>query len=97
MATLGNATAMSTDDTCTITELYMSNVCAHKVPPSMATAGGDEATGSPGTSIVQDCSKKGTLSSSKDETSNIMTPMGEGVGMKPTNEEPLAKGDITLV
>ena len=33
MAALGDATAMSTEDTCAIAELYMSNECAHKVPP----------------------------------------------------------------
>ena len=93
MAALGNVTAMSTDNTCTITELYMSGVCAQKVPPSMAKARGDEATGSPATSVVQACSKKGTISSSEDETSNDMTLLGEGIGMKPMNDELLAKLD----
>ena len=57
----------------------------------MAGAGGDEAAGSPATSIAQACSKKGTLSSSEDETSNDVTPLGEGIGTKPVDNELLAK------
>ena len=68
-AALGNATAINTDDKCTITELYMSNICAHKVPPSTAEARGDEAAGSPAMSIAQAGSKKGNLSSSENERS----------------------------
>ena len=91
IAALGDATAMSMEDTCAITDLYMSNKCTHKVPPSMAKAGGDKAAGSPVMSVAQACSKKGTLSSSEDETPNNMTPLGEGIGTKPTDKELLAE------
>ena len=91
MAALGNATAMIAEDTCAIADLYMSDDCTHRVPPSTAEAGGDEAAGLPVTTVAQDCSKKGTLSSSEDETSNDVTPLGEGVETKPTDEELLAK------
>ena len=52
MATLGDAMAMCMEDTCTLVDLYMSNNCAHEVPPSTAEAGGDEAAGKPATSIA---------------------------------------------
>jgi hypothetical protein len=42
-------------------------------------------------SVAQACPKKGTLSSSEDETSNDVTPLGEGLGTKPTDDEPLAE------
>ena len=71
----------------------MSNICAHKVPPSTAEARGDMAAGSPATSVAQACSKRSTISSSKDETSNNVT---QGVGMKTTYKEPLAKLDAIL-
>ena len=63
MVALGNATAMSAENTCDIVDLYMSDEDTHEVPLSMAKAGGDEAAGSPATSVAQACSKKGTLSS----------------------------------
>ena len=59
MDALGDATMMSMEDTWAIAEQYMSNVCTHKVPSSMAEASGDEATGLPATSVAQACSKKG--------------------------------------
>ena len=58
MVDLGNATVMSAEDTCAIMELYMSNECTHKVPPSTAEAGGDKAAGSPAMSIAQASSKR---------------------------------------
>ena len=93
MATLGNATVMSTEDTCNIVDLYTIDGCSCKVPPSTAEAGGDEATGTPATSVALACSKKGTLSSSEDETSNDVTPLGESVGTKPMDNEPLVELD----
>ena len=93
MAALGNATAMCAEDTCALADLYTSDECAHEVPPSTAKAGGDEAAGTRATSVAQACSKKGTLSSSEDETSHNMTPLGEGIGTKPTDDELLAKLD----
>ena len=90
MAALGDATAMSAENTCNIVDLYTSDKCTREVPPSTAEAGGDEATGSPAMSIAQACSKKGTLSSSEDETSNNVTPLGEGIGTKPTDKAFLA-------
>ena len=93
MASLGNATAMSTEDTFAIVELHTGDECTHKVPPSMAKAGGDKATGSPAISIAHACSKKDTLSSLEDEMSNDVTPFGEGIRMKPTDNKLLAKLD----
>ena len=61
----------------------------NKVPPSMAKAQGGKAAGSPVLSIALACSKKGSLSSYGDETSRNMTPLGGGIGSKPT--------DITLL
>ena len=40
MAALGNATAMSAENTCNIVNLYTSDGCTCKVPPSMTKAGG---------------------------------------------------------
>ena len=88
---LGDATVMSTENTCDIADLYTSNECTHRVPPSTTKAGGDKAAGSQAASIEQDSSKKGTLSSSEDETSNDVSPLGEGEGTKPTDNELLAE------
>ena len=74
----------------------MSDECTRKVPPSSAEAGGDEAAGSPAMTVAQACSKKGTLSSSEDETSNNMAPLGESIGTKPTNNKLLAEIDTIL-
>ena len=82
---------------CVIAELYMSDECTHKVPPSTAKAGGNKAAGSPATTLAQACSKKGTLSSSEDETSNNLTPLGEGIGTKPTDDELLAELDTVFM
>ena len=80
-----------------IAELYMSDVCTHKVPPSRAEARWDEATDSPATSVAPACSKKGTLSSSEDEMSNNVTPLGEGIGTKPMDNQLLAKSDTIFM
>ena len=47
----------------------------------------------PATSAAKACSKKGTLFSLEDEMFKNATPMGEGVGMRPMDEELLAKLD----
>ena len=86
MAALGDATMLSTEDTCAILDLYMGDGNIHKVPPSMAEARGDKAAGSQAMSVAQACSKKGSLSSLEDETSQDMTPLGEGIGTTPLNE-----------
>ena len=51
----------------------------------MADVGGDKAAGSPVMIMVLACSKKGTLSSADDETSQDVTSLGEGKGKKPMN------------
>ena len=93
MAALGDANAMSAEDTCNIIDLYTSDGCTGKVPPSMSKAGGDEAADSPAMSKAQACSKKGTLSSSEDETPNDVNPLGEGVRTKPLNHHLLVEPD----
>ncbi len=49
-----------------------------QVLPPMAIAGGDEAVGSPETSVALAPCKTGTLSSPEDELSSDRTPLGEG-------------------
>ena len=96
MADLGNTTAMSADDTWAILDLYMSDGHTCKILPSTAEAIGNETAGSLAKSVAQACSKKGSLSSLENETSNHMTPLGESVGMKPTGKAPLAYRTPTL-
>ncbi len=59
---------------------------AEQVVSSMANAGGDEAAGSPATSIASAPCETGTLSSPEDELSMDRTPLGEGTGAKPANK-----------
>ena len=75
MTALGDATTLSMADTFTILYLYRGARSICKVPPSMTEAGGDKATGSPALSVAQACSKRGSHSSSEDETSQNMTPL----------------------
>ena len=93
MATLGDASVLSMEDTCAILDLYTDRSNACKVPPSTAEAGWDEATGLPAMGIAQTCSKKGSLSSLEEDMSNDMTLLGKGVGTKPTERTPLADKD----
>ena len=59
---------------------------AMQVLPRTADAGGDEAAGSPATSVALAPCKMGTLSSQEDELSSDRTPMGEGAGAKPAKK-----------
>ena len=59
---------------------------AEQVLPSTANAGGDEAAGSPATSVASAPCKTGTLSCPEDELSTDRTPLGEVAGAKPANE-----------
>ena len=54
--------------------------------PHTADAGGDEAAGSPATSVASAPCKTGTLSSKEDELSSDRTPMGEGAGAEPAKK-----------
>ena len=58
---------------------------AKQVLPSTANAGGDEAAGSPATSVASAPCETGTLSSPEDELSTDTTPLGEGAGAEPAN------------
>ena len=53
---------------------------AVQVLPHTADARGDEAAGSPATSVASAPCKTGTLFSQEDELSLDRTPMGEGTG-----------------
>ena len=77
MATLGDASVLSIEDTCAILDLYTDRSNACKVPPSTDEARGDEAAGSPVMHTASSYSKKGTLSSAE-------PPLSEGVGTKLT-------------
>ena len=59
---------------------------AEQVLPRTADAGGDEAAGSPATSVASAPCKTGTLSSHEDEPSSDGTPMGEGTGAEPAKK-----------
>ncbi len=59
---------------------------AVQVLPRTADAGGDEAAGSPATSVASAPCKMGTLSSKEDELSSDRTPMGEGAGAEPAQK-----------
>ena len=93
IATLGDATAMSAEDTGAIADLYTDNRSTSKVLPSTTKTRGDEAAGSPATSIAQACSKKDSISSLEDEISNNVIPLDEGIGTNPMDEAPLADTD----
>ncbi len=84
-------TTLSTEDICTILDLYVDSYIVRKVPPLTAKVGGDNVMGSPALSIVLACSKKGSLSSLEDEMSQVMASLGESIGMKPTNHHLLAE------
>ncbi len=59
---------------------------AMQVLPSMANAGGDEAAGSPATSVASAPCETGTLSSPEDELPTGRSPLGEGTGAEPANK-----------
>ena len=59
---------------------------AEQVLPSTANAKGDEAAGSPATSVASAPCKTGTLSSPEDELSTDRTPLDEGARDEPANK-----------
>ena len=59
---------------------------AEQVLPLTADTGGDEAAGSPATSVASAPCEMGALSSPEDELPTGRSPLGEGTGAKPANK-----------